>query len=130
MTMDQDTAKSNTWDLLDRRTIDDLVAAKGAEVVLGAIMNEDPAPESRMRRMRDLAVAGNIVQLRSETQTFQAWAEQHGLRRLINALVELDRVLELPARGQAILQAQALTRFMAQHLAEDIAAFKHAVSSV
>jgi hypothetical protein len=125
MTMTVDTP----WDVLDRRAIDDLVAKDGAERVLGALMSDDPDPETRVRTMRELAIAGNIPKLRRETQAFQAWAGQHGLRRLGNALVELDRVLDLPQRGQAVLQAQALTRFIDQHLGEDLAAFKRAVSS-
>jgi len=125
MSMREDT----TWDVLDRRAIDDLVAKDGAERVLGALMSDTPAPEDRVRRMVDLAVAGNIAELRHETQTLQAWAERHGLRRLINAVVELDRVLDLPQRGQAVLQAQALTRFIRQNLSNDLAAFKRVVSS-
>jgi len=121
--------EDTTWDVLDRRAIDDLVAKDGAERVLGALMSDTPAPEDRVRRMVDLAVAGNIVELRHETQTLQAWAERHGLRRLINAVVELDRVLDLPQRGQAVLQAQALTRFIRQNLSNDLAAFKRVVSS-
>jgi hypothetical protein len=128
--MTQDAAKDSPWDLLDRRAIDDLVAKDGAERVLGALANDDPAPDARLLSMRDLAVAGNIMKLREETRTLQSWAERHGMRRLVNALVELDRVLDLPQRGQAILQAQALTRFMVLHVAEDLAAFKRAVSSV
>jgi len=129
MSMSEDTAKDTTWDVLDRRTVDDLVAKDGADRVLGALMSDDPAPEDRVQLMVELAVAGNIPALRHETQTFQAWAERHGLRRLINALVELDRVLDLSQRGQAVLQAQALTRFIRQNLSHDIAAFKRAVSS-
>lgn len=125
MTMNEDF----TWDLLDRRAVDDLVAKDGAEHVLGALMSEDPDPESRARQMCALAVAGNILSLTREARAFQAWAERHGLRRQVNALVELDRVLALPERGQAILQAQALTRFIEQNLAADIATFKRAVTS-
>ncbi len=118
-----------TWDMLDRRVIDDLVAADGAERVLGALMTDTPEPETRALRMCELAVAGNIQELNRQTQDFQAWAEHHGLRRLVNTLIELDRVLGLPQRGQAILQAQALTRFIAQNLDEDLDAFKRAVTS-
>ncbi|MGJ3258318.1 MAG: hypothetical protein ACFE0S_01835 [Rhodospirillales bacterium] len=122
-------ADTATWDILDRRTIDDLRADGAPERILGAMMSDEPTPEDRARRMTELAVAGNVQKLRVETHDFQTWAENHGLRRLVNALVELDRVLALPERGQAILQAQALTRHIQRTLDGDIAAFKRAITS-
>ena len=127
--MDTETQTEIAWDLLDRRKVADLVNKEGAARVLSTMMSEPPAPEERIAAMKDMAVAGNILQLRAETTIFLDWANSHGLRRLSNALVELDRVLNLPARGQAILQAQALTRFIALHLDQDIKAFQRAVSS-
>ena len=122
-------ADTATWDILDRRAIDDLVGEKGRERVLGGLMSDDPTPEDRARRMAQLAVDGNIPQLRNETASFQRWAEKHGFKRLQNTLVELDRVLSLSERGQAILQAQALTRHIARTLGDDIQAFKRAVAA-
>ncbi len=122
-------ADTATWDILDRRTIDDLRADGVPARILGAMISDDPTPEDRAQRMTELAVAGNVPKLRAETHDFQAWAENHGLRRLVNALVELDRVLTLPQRGQAILQAQALTRHIQRTLGDDIAVFKRAISA-
>jgi len=118
-----------TWDLLDRRAVKDLVARDGAERVLGDLMGDQLSPEIQAQTLTDLAIQGNIPKLKKKTSAFKDWSEQRGLRRLSNILIELDRVLGLPARGQAILQAQALTRFIARHLDTDIAAFKRAVSS-
>ena len=122
-------ADTTTCDILDRRAIDDLVADKGRERVLGGLMSDDPTPEDRARLMAQLAVDGNILQLRNETASFQRWAEAHGFRRLINTLIELDRVLALSERGQAILQAQALTRHIVRTLNDDIQTFKRAVAA-
>lgn len=122
-------ANEVTWDLLDRRAVNDLVARDGAERILGALMGSTLSPESQAQTLNDLAIEGNIPALKKKTATFKSWSDEHGLRRLSNILVELERVLELTARGQAILQAQALTRFIILHLDTDIAAFKRAVSS-
>lgn len=118
-----------TWDVLDRRAIDDLVGDGGAERVLGALMSDTPSPEDRARQMAALAVSGDISKLKAENHALQTWAEKHGLKRLGNMLIELDRVLALPARGQAILQAQALTRLIQRTLEDDIKAFKRAVAA-
>ncbi len=122
-------ANDTTWDLLDRRAVKDLVARDGAERVLGSLMGNQLSPEIQAQTLTDLAIQGNIPALKENTSSFKAWSDDHGLRRLSNILVELERVLGLPARGQAILQAQALTRFIARHLDTDIAAFKRAVLS-
>ncbi len=126
--MNTDTPANATWELLDRRRVQDLVSKHGAARVLSTMMSDPLPPEQRIAAMRELAVAGNILRLRADTSELMAWAEGHGLRRLNNALIELDRVLALPARGQAILQAQALTRFIALNLEQDIMAFRRAVS--
>lgn len=126
--MDTDTPTPISWELLDRRRVQDLVSKDGAARVLSAMMSEPLPPEQRIAAMCELAVAGNIVALRTETALLLGWAESHGLQRLNNALIELDRVLALPARGQAILQAQALTRFIALNIDQDIKAFRRAVS--
>ena len=117
------------WDLLDRRAVNDLVARDGADRVLGALMGSALSPKAQAQTLSDLAVEGNVPAQKKNTATFKSWSNEHGFRRLSNILIELERVLELPARGQAILQAQALTRFIILHLDKDIAAFKRAVSS-
>ncbi len=117
------------WDLLDRRAVNDLVARDGADRVLDALMGSALSPEAQAQTLSDLAVEGNVPAQKKNTATFKSWSNEHGFRRLSNILIELERVLELPARGQAILQAQALTRFIILHLDKDIAAFKRAVSS-
>lgn len=122
-------ANDITWDLLDRRAVNDLVARDGADQVLGALMESSLSPETQAQTLNDLAIEGNVSALKKNTTTFKSWSDEHGLRRLSNILIELERVLELPARGQAILQAQALTRFIILHLDTDIAAFKRAISS-
>jgi len=117
------------WDLLDRRAIKDLVSRDGADNVLGNLAEDSSTPEAQALSLKDLAIAGEIPALKEKTSIFKAWSEEHGLRRLSNILVELERVLELPARGQAILQAQALTRFILLHLQTDITALKRAISA-
>jgi hypothetical protein len=122
-------ANDIAWNLLDHCAVNDLVAQDGADRVLGALMGSALSPEAQAQTLSDLAVEGNVPALKKNTVTFKSWSDEHGLRRLSNILIELERVLELPARGQAILQAQALTRFIILHLDTDIAAFKRAVSS-
>lgn len=117
------------WDLLDRRTIKDLVSRDGADKVLSSLEEMPITPEAQALSLKDLAIAGDIMGLKEKTSTFKTLSDELGLRRLSNILVELERVLDLPARGQAILQAQALTRFILLHLETDIAALKRAVSS-
>ncbi len=117
------------WDVLDRRAVENLVSGNPPEQILSTLVGTEPSPEDQAQSLIDLAIKGNIKQLKAETDAFKAWAEWHGLRRMSNALIELERVLDLPQRGQAILQAQALTRFIAQHLAGDIKTLKRAVSA-
>jgi len=83
----------------------------------------------RLKRSATWPLKAMFQRKKKNTATFKSWSNEHGFRRLSNILIELERVLELPARGQAILQAQALTRFIILHLDKDIAAFKRAVSS-
>ena len=128
--MNTDTKHDATWDLLYRNTVKDLVDREGAARILSTLMSEPPSPDERIHTMCALAVDGNIVRLRQETADFLAWAETNGMRRLNNTLIELNRVLALEARGQAIFQAQALTRFIRLNLDQDIKAFKRAVTSV
>ena len=128
--MNTDTKHDATWDLLVRNTVKDLVDREGAARILSTLMSEPPSPDERIHTMCALAVDGNIVRLRQETADFLAWAETNGMRRLNNTLIELNRVLALEARGQAIFQAQALTRFIRLNLDQDNKAFKRAVTSV
>lgn len=127
--MSKGTGNTNEWALIDRRAVESLVQRDGADAVIGALSSDAPSPKQRAVELAELAVAGKVVQMREKTTAFKEWAETQGLRRLNNTLIELDRVLGLDTRGQAILQAQALTRFMAQNVDEDIDALRQAVAA-
>lgn len=108
------------WDVLDTRAVDQLLLREGAAGVMGTLANETPRPTARADALVGLAVAGNIPKLAEQAGAFRAWTEGYGLKRLSNALIELDRVLSLPTRGTAILEAQSLTRFIRTHVTQDI----------
>ncbi len=108
------------WDVLDKRVVDQLIMREGVADVMNTLVNETPSPAARADALVDLAVAGNILKLTEHAGAFRAWSQGYGLKRLTNALIELDRVLSLPARGTAILEAQALTRFIRTHVTQDV----------
>ena len=54
-------------------------------------------------------------------------AEAMGLRRLANRLVELERVADLEALGQAHLQSQHLARLIDEDIADDFQALLAAI---
>lgn len=117
------------WQILDLRTVHDLATRKGAAAVIGALRSERPDGAERARELSALAVAGKLAQMRARTAEFNTWAERHGLRRLGNMLIELGRVLEMPERGQATLQAQALTRLIGHTIDADIKALTEALAN-
>lgn len=108
------------WDVLDHRAVDQLLLREGASGVMSTLINETPTPAARADALVDLAVAGNIPKLAEQAGAFRAWTEGYGFKRLTNTLIELDRVLSLPARGTAILEAQSLTRFIRTHITQDV----------
>ena len=116
------------WQVLDTRVVDDLVTRKGAADVVDALVADTPSMSRNTDELAALAVAGKIAPMRVKIDVLMDWAERYGLRRLANALVELRRVVALDQRGQAILQSQALTRFIRQNLDNDIEALKRAVA--
>lgn len=122
-------ASGNDWEVLDEQAVAAALDRRGAAEIAGALDGDTPTPADRAKTLCDLAVAGNVARLKRETETFRAWAEGLGLRRLTNALVELDRVAGMPERGAAILQAQALTRFIALHVADDVKRLKKALAA-
>ena len=126
--MAEDAIRTAKWDILDEKRVDDLVASNGAAGAIGALLSESPSPEDRAAGLITLVVAGKIQALKNDATRLRVWAEANGLRRINNALVELDRVLDMHQRGQAILQSQALTRLVHRHCADDIALLKRALS--
>ncbi len=108
------------WEVLDNRIVDQLLLREGAAGVIGTLVNETPTPAARADALVDLAVTGNILKLAEQAGAFRAWTGGYGLKRLTNALIELDRVLSLPTRGTAILEAQSLTRFIRTHVTQDV----------
>ena len=112
------------WEILDRGTVADIRTRGGDTSSLG--VSEDRI-KGRVDELSTLATNGNIAALQNVLDGHRQWAAQCGLRRIENALIELDRVIAGPARGQAVLQAQALVRFIVRHLADDVAALEAAV---
>ena len=108
------------WEVLDNRTVDQLLLREGAAGVIATLVNETPTPAARADALVDLAVVGNIPKLAEQAGAFRAWTDGYGLKRLTNALIELDRVLSLLTRGTAILEAQSLTRFVRTHVTQDV----------
>ena len=116
------------WQVLDDRAVDQLLLREGVAGVMGTLINETPTPAARADALVALAVAGNIPKLAEQAGAFRAWTEGYGLKRLSNALIELDRVLSLPTRGTAILEAQSLTRFIRTHVTQDVEVLRKRIS--
>ena len=51
------------WEVLDHRTVDQLLLREGAAGVIGTLVNETPTPAARADALVDFAVAGNIPKL-------------------------------------------------------------------
>lgn len=117
-----------TWETVDRETIAAMVDRNGATATLERLNASAPLARDLANRLIELSIEGRITALKTTTSEFTIWASENGARRLENALIELDRVLASQKRGEAILHAQALTRFIARHVDEDITAIKAAVS--
>jgi hypothetical protein len=113
--LDQD-----VWQIIDERIVDDLVTRKGASEVVSSLIGEKPTAAERARELANLAVQGKLNAMRDKAEDFRKWSDKFGLRRIGNTLVELNRVISLPARGKAILHAQALTRFLENAAVEDV----------
>lgn len=122
--MNKTTPLQDLWQVIDERIVDDLVTRKGAGEVVSSLIADRPSPADRAHELAALAVLGKLPQMREKSEEFRRWAERFGLRRLSNTLVELNRVIALPSRGKAILQAQALTRFLENAASEDVEALK------
>jgi len=116
------------WDILDQAALKSMIKRNGRASVLQGL-GEAPSAGERAARLRQFAVRGDIAQLRDETRQFHDWAEAHALKRVTNALIELQRCAELKARGQAILQAQALTRFIGGIVDDDVRTLMRAVDA-
>lgn len=112
------------WQVIDEKIVDDLVTRKGANEIVAALIADKPSAADRAHELAGLAILGKLALMRDKSDDFHRWAERHGLRRLANTLVELNRVIALPTRGKAILQAQALTRFLEHAAAEDVETLK------
>lgn len=125
--MNNDSDTNITWETLDQDAIQDLVARKGATALIEMLNSASPSPRDRADQLVDLAINGRINPLKQETAQFCDWAADHGMRRIENALIELDRVLASPKRGEALLNAQALTRFIAHNVDADVRALKVAI---
>ena len=117
------------WEVLDDAKVRDLADREGL-AALKRLDADTPAVEDRAQRLADLAVDGKVSALKTQAEAFKDWADDYGLKRLSNALVELDRVLDLSARGQAVLHAQALTRFIRQHAQADVETLKRALQGL
>ena len=118
-----------TWDILDQDTVQALVERKGAVALIDALNSSVPTPRDRAEELVELAIKGRIKPLKENTAQFCDWAGEHGARRIENTLIELDRVLASPKRGEALLHAQALTRFIARTINGDVTALKAAIKA-
>ena len=78
-------------------------------------------------RLRHMAVRGDLDGVLDAATGMCARADELGLRRLANRLVELERVAALDALGQAHLQTQALTRLIDEDIETDFAALRDVV---
>lgn len=125
--MARTTPLQELWQVIDERIVDDLVTRKGASEVVSALIADRPSAADRAHELAGLAILGKLAPMRDKADEFRRWAERYGLRRLANTLVELNRVIALPTRGKAILQAQALTRFLEHAATEDVEALKSMV---
>lgn len=127
--MSNDTSTEISWDVLDRGTVKALVGSKGAGALVQNIDALSPSPTERADALVALAVNGRIPKLKIEAMQLAEWAAEYGALRIENALIELDRVLSSDRRGEAIMQAQALTRFIARCIDSDVKALKTSISS-
>lgn len=116
------------WETVDRETVAALVESNGATASLDTFNASASRARELATRLVELSVEGRIPPLQKTSAEFCDWAAENGARRLENALIELDRVLTSPRRGEAILHAQALTRFIARHVDDDIKAVKMAIT--
>lgn len=125
--MTENTSAEMTWDILDRDTVRALVERKGSTTLIEALNSATPSPQAKAEELVDLAIAGRIATLKEHTSSLCDWAEEHGARRIENALIELGRVLASEKRGEGLLHAQALTRFISRHIGSDVKALKAAI---
>lgn len=125
--MNNDADTEMTWEILDQDTVQTLVERKGATALIDDLNSASPSPRDRADHLVSLAISGKISSLKKETSEFCDWAAEHGTRRIENTLIELDRVLALPKRGEALLHAQALTRFIVRNIDADIKVLKTAI---
>lgn len=121
------TGNDITWEVIDTETIQALVERKGATALIDELNSQTPTPQSCADQLVALAVEGRISPLKKDASSMCDWAAEHGARRIENALIELDRVLASEKRGEALLHAQALTRFISRHIDPDIKALKEAI---
>lgn len=119
----------DVWQIIDERVVDDLVTRNGASDVVSSLIGDKPTAADRARELADLAVLGKLNVMRDKTEDFRKWSEKYGLKRIGNTLVELNRVIAMPERGKAILQAQALTRFLEHASVDDVDTLKTFVIS-
>lgn len=119
-----------TWETLDQDTVQSLVESQGAIVLIDDLDSSSPSPRDRADQLVKLAIDGRINPLKQETAAFCDWAAKYGTRRIENALIELDRVLASPKRGEALLHAQALTRFIARNVDADVMTLKAAIKNI
>ena len=78
-------------------------------------------------QLRHWSVRGDLEALRRGAADMRSRAEAMGLRRLANRLVELERVADLEALGQAHLQSQHLARLIDEDIADDFQALLAAI---
>jgi hypothetical protein len=127
--MSNDTSTEISWGVLDQDTVTALVDSKGADALAQNIDALSPSPSERADTLVDLAINGRIPKLKIEAGQLAEWAAEFGALRIENALIELDRVLSSEKRGEAIMQAQALTRFIARCIDSDVKALKASILS-
>ena len=116
--------RASDWEVLDTRAVDEL---RSRGTVTDTLDISSDAALVRAEQLSKLAVAGSLPALETAVDEHRKWASQCGLRRIENALIELERVIAGPKRGQAVFQAQALTRFIRRHVLDDIAALEKAL---
>jgi hypothetical protein len=127
--MSNDTSTEISWGVLDQDTVMALVDSKGTDALAQSIEALSPSPSERADALVDLAINGRIPKLKIEAKQLAEWASDYGVLRIENALIELERVLSSDKRGEAIMQAQALTRFIARYIDSDVNALKASISS-
>ena len=128
--MNNDADIDITWELLDKDAVQTLVERKGATALIDDLDSSSPSPRDRADDLVKLAIDGRFNPLKKETSGFCDWAAEYGLRRIENALIELDRVLASPKRGEALLHAQALSRFIARNIDADVMTLKATIKDI